>query len=489
MSSKLKKADRELFARLYDSGKLPAILRGLGVFLKDYSSGACIPNTLWTDLGYSADDLRADRWRELLHPEDRDRVLEEWDRVYSGGADAWSGEYRIRNSAGQWRVIKHRTLVLERDDQGVPSLTVGVDQEISELRDELEEERAARSRAESQLADAELLRTAGTLASSNLDAVEAIDSVLAQARSILSFEAALVWTPKNDSLVCVRSSGIDPIASIGQEALPLRAANERRPIAVTGVAAAGVAGVAVAGLAAAGAAPPGDMDGYGAYKARARLCLPLILRNRVLAVLEFLSRDAHAFEGQSVRRALSFSDSAAIALANSLRFTASEQLAGTDWLTGLGTRRRLEERGLIVLAEPRECTSCLMIDIDRFKQVNDEFGHQAGDAVLRELGQLCRKILRDGDVVCRYGGEEIAAILPGACEKAAVEAAERIRSAVEFCRIPDYPELRISVSVGVYATKVDAAKAAAELSRIIACADSAVYRAKQTGRNRVVLEA
>jgi diguanylate cyclase (GGDEF)-like protein len=476
MISKVKKADRELFARLYDSGKLPAILRGLGVFLKDYSSGACIPNTLWTDLGYSADDLRADRWRELLHPEDRDRVLEEWDRVYSGGADAWSGEYRIRNSAGQWRVIRHRTLVLERDDQGVPSLTVGVDQEISEFRDELEEERSARSRAESQLADAELLRTAGTLASSNLDAVEAIDSVLAQARSILSFEAALVWTPKNDSLVCVRSSGIDPVASIGQEALPLRAAGERRPIAVTGVAVTGPSS-------------PGDLDGYGAFKARARLCLPLILRNRVLAVLEFLSRDAHVFEGQSVRRALSFSDSAAIALANSLRFTASEQLAGTDWLTGLGTRRRLEERGLIVLAEPRECTSCLMIDLDRFKQVNDEFGHQAGDAVLRELGQLCRKILRDGDVVCRYGGEEIAAILPGACEKAAMEAAERIRSAVEFCRIPDYPELRISVSVGVYATKVDSTKAAAELSRIVACADSALYRAKQTGRNRVVLEA
>ncbi len=470
MGLKLKKTDRELFARLYDSGKLPAILRGLGVFLKDYSSGACIPNTLWTDLGYSAEDLRADRWRELLHPEDRDRVLEEWDRVYSGGADAWSGEYRIRNSVGQWRVIKHRTLVLERDEQGVPSLTVGVDQEISELRDELEEERAARSRAESQLADAELLRTAGTLASSNLDAVEAIDSVLAQARSILSFEAALVWTPKNDSLVCVRSSGIDPIASIGQEALPLRAAGERRPIAESGCPAAG-----------------GAQD-YGGYKARARLCLPLILRNRVLAVLEFLSRDAHAFEGQSVRRALSFSDSAAIALANSLRFTASEQLAGTDWLTGLGTRRRLEERGLIVLAEPRECTSCLMIDIDRFKQVNDEFGHQAGDAVLRELGQLCRKILRDGDVVCRYGGEEIAAILPGACEKAAMEAAERIRCAVEFCRIPDYPELRISVSVGVYATKVEAAMPAAELSRIIAGADSALYRAKQTGRNRVVLE-
>ncbi|HAE23697.1 MAG TPA: hypothetical protein DCG47_15470, partial [Spirochaetaceae bacterium] len=321
MGLKLKKTDRELFARLYDSGKLPAILRGLGVFLKDYSSGACIPNTLWTDLGYSADDLRADRWRELLHPEDRDRVLEEWDRVYSGGADAWSGEYRIRNSAGLWRVIKHRTLVLERDEQGVPSLTVGVDQEISELRNELEDERAARYRAESQLADAELLRTAGTLASSNLDAVEAIDSVLAQARSILSFDAALVWTPKNDSLVCVRSSGIDPLASMGQEALPLRAANERRPIAVTGVAVTG-----------------DDAVGYSSYKARARLCLPLILRNRVLAVLEFLSRDAHAFEGQSVRRALSFSDSAAIALANSLRFTASEQLAGTDWLTGLGTR-------------------------------------------------------------------------------------------------------------------------------------------------------
>ena len=185
---------------------------------------------------------------------------------------------------------------------------------------------------------------------------------------------------------------------------------------------------------------------------------------------------------------MSFGETAAVALANALRFGATEREAMTDWLTGLGTRRRFEDRGKVIMADER-CSrgaSLLMIDIDRFKQVNDSFGHAAGDSVLTALGAICRSSLREGDLVARYGGEELVALMPAASAKAAAEAAERIRRAAELCEFPGRPELRFTVSVGAYSGPVDRSSPEAELARFLKEADEALYRAKEAGRNRVV---
>ncbi|MBN1241389.1 MAG: diguanylate cyclase [Spirochaetales bacterium] len=462
-----KRGDRDvetLVNRLIATGKLPAILRGLGVFLKDYASGASLPNTLWTDLGYGPDELRNDLWRRILHPDDRDRVLASWERVYRGEADAWTGEYRISDVKGEWHRIRHRTLVLERDGLGVPTLTVGVDDDITELADALDAERARRVEAEGRLLDAELLRSASAVASSALDTVEAADRVLAQARSIIRFDAALAWSNEGAEPACVGSIGIDERCSDAPHETTLEAIRTRQSLIVRGGEAA------------------------CRYPARSRLCVPLVLRDKVVGALEFLSLDEEAFDGAALRRAMSFGETAAVALANALRFGATEREAMTDWLTGLGTRRRFEERGKVVMADER-CTrgaSLLMIDIDRFKQVNDSFGHAAGDTVLTALGAICRSSLREGDLVARYGGEELVALMPAASAKAASEAAERIRWAAELCEFPGRPELRFTVSVGAYSGPVDRSDPEAELVHFLKEADDSLYRAKESGRNRVV---
>ena len=127
-----------------------------------------------------------------------------------------------------------------------------------------------------------------------------------------------------------------------------------------------------------------------------------------------------------------------------------------------------------------------MIDIDNFKQVNDRHGHVAGDAVLREVAAVLRETAREIDLASRYGGEELALILPGASLDGAGQVAERVRAAIEAREI--YVEgqrrpLRVTVSVGAAALGHGPEEARA----LVAAADEALYRAKRLGKNRTEL--
>lgn len=163
-----------------------------------------------------------------------------------------------------------------------------------------------------------------------------------------------------------------------------------------------------------------------------------------------------------------------------------QNLAIRDGLTGLYNHRTfyslLEEELQRSLRHTRP-TSLLMLDIDHFKRVNDTYGHQAGDLILRELGDLLMQQARATDRVCRYGGEEMILILPEIDTAPAMDIAERLRKTVEahVFIIPDEKPVSITVSVGVAVYPEDANTKEA----LVAAADAAMYQAKQTGRNRV----
>jgi len=129
--------------------------------------------------------------------------------------------------------------------------------------------------------------------------------------------------------------------------------------------------------------------------------------------------------------------------------------------------------------------AAIMLDIDDFKRFNDSFGHEAGDLVLRELAGALRRFARKSDVACRYGGEEFLVLLPECPFDAARCKAEQLREEVAKLelRYDDQPLGPVSVSLGVAAFP-DHAK---ESEQLLRCADEALYLAKQTGRNRVVL--
>ena len=162
-------------------------------------------------------------------------------------------------------------------------------------------------------------------------------------------------------------------------------------------------------------------------------------------------------------------------------------------LTGWHNRRYLQVRLKEELARAcRDGSSlvCLMLDIDHFKQVNDTWGHAAGDAVLQELAQRVEAQVRASDVAARYGGEEFVVLLPNTDDEAGARLAERIRAAVSatLIELPGGESVRITASIGIAGIAPD--KDETDLKTIgdslIARADVALYSAKTAGRNKVV---
>jgi two-component system cell cycle response regulator len=162
-------------------------------------------------------------------------------------------------------------------------------------------------------------------------------------------------------------------------------------------------------------------------------------------------------------------------------------MSQTDALTGIDNRRHLEERIDEMFEHARrlnEPFACVMCDLDRFKSVNDTYGHQAGDAVLKQFARILRNEIREIDRVGRYGGEEFMLLLPGTVLDAAVTFAERVRKEVEGHTFTfDGSQICRTASFGVSAWPHPRV---GNCDVLVRAADDALYVAKETGRNRVV---
>ena len=152
-------------------------------------------------------------------------------------------------------------------------------------------------------------------------------------------------------------------------------------------------------------------------------------------------------------------------------------MAWSDGLTGLANRRRLDH-DLESRGRRDDATAVIMIDVDHFKSVNDRFGHQTGDEVLRSIGAMLAEQIRYDDIVYRYGGEEFCVLLPDSSAAEAEGIADRIVEAAREIRLPDGQH--ITVSVGV------ASAVEGDVSTAVETADLALYTAKDRGRDRAV---
>jgi diguanylate cyclase (GGDEF)-like protein len=168
---------------------------------------------------------------------------------------------------------------------------------------------------------------------------------------------------------------------------------------------------------------------------------------------------------------------------NDLLLTRLAEEARTDALTGLLNRRGFEERALLELAHARRearSVAVVTLDIDYFKRINDEWGHEIGDRVLARIGHLLAAESRDIDVTARFGGEEFVVLLPGCTSADAHGFAERVRGALETEPSGGLPTVRMSAGVL-------AVVAPSSIEMMLHGADSALYSAKRAGRDRTVV--
>jgi diguanylate cyclase (GGDEF)-like protein len=217
---------------------------------------------------------------------------------------------------------------------------------------------------------------------------------------------------------------------------------------------------------------------------RNMLVAPLVADGQPLGVL--VVENAGEKGGVIQRRIVSmvgqFASHGALAMRNAWLLEQVQRLAATDALTGIANRRTFEkvlQAEISRAARGRSDLTLIMMDIDRFKSLNDEFGHQAGDEVLARVGEALRIHCRESDTPARYGGEEFAVLLPGCSPEEAVDAAERLRK-----RIAEIETVReITFSAGIATFPIHAVAPDA----LIGCADEALYQSKRAGRDRTTL--
>ena len=182
-----------------------------------------------------------------------------------------------------------------------------------------------------------------------------------------------------------------------------------------------------------------------------------------------------------------FAKQIGVSLERARLFQEVQSLALTDPLTGLQNRRSLFELGRVELARAQRMKRpfcCMMLDLDHFKNINDQYGHLIGDQVLQEFAKRCKNSVREVDLVGRYGGEELIILLPETDRKTSMQVAERLR----VC-IAEYPirvfdkEISVTVSIGVATQDENTI----HLETLIARADQAMYIAKHKGRNKVAM--
>ncbi len=223
----------------------------------------------------------------------------------------------------------------------------------------------------------------------------------------------------------------------------------------------------------------------GAERIRSVCASPLVTENKVLGVVRAYSSKPGRFSTDDLRLLDVFSSFGAVTLRNLLLYDTMRELATRDSLTGLYVNRcfreMLEEeiRKAEYLKRP---FALILVDIDYFKRYNDEYGHSAGDLVLRNIGALLQKGIGPAEFAARYGGEEFTLLLPGSSRKEAVALAEKLRRQIEKSVIVlRRVERHVTASFGVSVYPEDGRTK----EELLWAADKHLYEAKNTGRNRV----
>jgi diguanylate cyclase (GGDEF)-like protein len=216
------------------------------------------------------------------------------------------------------------------------------------------------------------------------------------------------------------------------------------------------------------------------------LMVPMLLRGEPIGIMIAADKSGPSgFSSKDEDLLLNLAFHAAYAIEKVSFYEEIIKKASTDGLTGLFNHRTFQERLKEEIERAKRfghSVSLLMMDIDRFKNFNDAFGHLIGDEMLKSIADIIKNNIRSIDIAARYGGEEFAVILPEIDLKGALIVAERIRKKVEVFKIPmDDKERGVTISIGVVTFPEDASTRELLIDR----ADKALYLAKRTGRNRV----
>lgn len=496
-------------AAIHDEARFQTLAEAIPQIVWICDSKGCTTylNKHWYEMAGApeGDDLE-ERWLRALHPDDRVPCMEKWSGCLVSG-QTFEIEYRLHDAAKGYRWYLNRAVPL-RDEAGVIQQWFGTCTDIEEqklyqrtlehqIKERTEELANANTRLQQEMWEKDAARR--SLDEQNETMMRALKersqraTLLAKMGELLQscqsreevFAAALGFAPRifpsRRGAVALFNSSRNLVEIAGQWRecqLPVMSFEPDGCWALrTGHPHLVVKGDTTARCAHAG----GVVNTY--------LCVPILAQGEALGILHIQATDENPSLGEAeLSFKTTFAAQVGLSVANIRLREALRAQSTKDPLTGLYNRRYLQEmldREIRRAIRSEQHLGVLMLDLDHFKKFNDTYGHEAGDAVLRETASFLARSIRVEDFVCRYGGEEFVVVLPTADLRAAEARAERIRSKLrDLVVMHDGRSLGvITVSVGVAALP-DHGMSEKEL---LQAADAALYRAKRGGRDRVVV--
>lgn len=433
-------------------------------------------------LGYSPREVKklgTSVLSKLIHPEDLNLVQQNFSKCLSSQQDDYSEiEYRLQDKKGKWHWLLDRTTVFQRDNDGKPQQVLGIASDIT-IRKE--------SQIQLEQLNQKLAQQINILKIRNQERIRiaAINNFLQACETLEEAKKALAdllkpLFPNTDGAVYLLSNShnlLDAIACWGvvdseTSFSPQDCWALRRSIVHQGEPTA-----------------PGIYCNhiYQDNQLNPTLCFPMMAQGKTLGLLYLRSHYENVFDELTIDLGETMAQNIAMAAANLKLQETLRYQSLRDPLTGLYNRRYLEEylgREIDRANRKQQFIGILILDIDHFKQFNDNYGHEAGDLVLKEVSVYLLEQTRHYDIACRYGGEELIVILPDASLENSVLRAEEIRKGIKKLQLEHQGDKlsQITVSIGVSCFPDDGT----EIDDLIQAADKALYQAKEQGRDRVV---
>lgn len=447
-------------------------LSSIGFFATYYPTGESVASDLWLAQGFEPGEIGKDlRWIGKVHPDDRERIQAAADAVYCGEKLAYEEVFRMRRADGSYRWVVTRGKTVATDREGQPVLFVGVDTDVSRFK-------AVELRLQQQNDELETLRQVAAVIGSSLDLRETVRRILKHTQRIIPYETATVQILQDGELRVIGGFGFQDLSAVMKlrfpypeaRSLSTEALDSRTPCMSLDVT----------------EDFPAFVQPEGNEKIYSWIGIPLVRRGEVIGLMTADSTRRDAYTQSHLKLAATIADHIAIALENARLHDRTYHMAMSDSLTQTGSRRRFDVEGRLLYENAQRSghpVAVLMVDIDHFKLVNDRYGHDVGDQILRRVAEACGSDLRGSDLLARYGGEEFVVVLPETSEAQGHATAERMRSRVVNVHHPEI-EQPVTVSIGVAA---EIPRHAAGFERLVQRADRALYRAKETDRNRVVV--
>lgn len=458
------------FELLLTDPTLRAALSSIGVFVSDYRTGRNLPSRLWLEQGLGSDDTGASLdWLAQVHPDDAPRVASSVQALLDGKTDSFDEVFRFRRPDESFRWVVTRGTTIDRNPDGTAAVFLGLDVDISGFKSvELQLQR--------QNEQLETLQDIVAVIGASLNLDDTVSRILQQTQRILPYDTATVQLLDNGRLNVIGGWGFADPEAVKELSFPhpergsvsTAAIDARRPQSTSDVA----------------RDFPAFIHTDPAKPVRSWLGIPLVRHNEVFGLVALDSYAPDTYTDEHLRIAATVGVHMAVALENARLHDETYRMAMSDPLTGAGSRRRFQVEGRLLYETAQRDRSplcALMLDIDRFKDVNDRFGHDVGDLILTRVAAACAEQVRGSDLFARYGGEEFVILMPGQRMRAGRALAERIRASVAALPHGEI-DREVTVSIGVACT---VPRRGSHLDDLVRRADGALYEAKEQGRNRV----